>query len=406
MATASPGRRFRLLAIGSGAALAAIAALAILELPAVAYRHNDFAQYYAGARAVAAGGSPYGDAFWSILDSLGSRALFASAYGTVSKTGLTTPYPLWVFVVLIPIGVLPFAAAAAAFLVAQVAALSFALGALARRLFVAIPRRETVLFLAIALAFQPVWLLVVGGNIAALVTAAFGGAFAAALAGRARLAGALLGACLVKPQVVALAAVVLLIALDAASRRRALVALAVVGGALGASAFAADASWFPDWWRNVVALQATTGSNASGWTIDRAFGGPRWTGPLAVSLAVAAFLGWWLLRRPRLPALTAAALPVSIFAAPHAWSYDASALLATIAVVLAGMQHLSNARRIAWLAALAVIAVALPWAAYAVAFRRAGEEWTALVVLLFFPLVALAERARPRPNDRSGASAP
>jgi hypothetical protein len=366
-----------------------------IDIPAATYRHNDFSQYYAGARAVATGRSPYDDAFWVVLRDIGSTALFAKPYATVGDTGLTTPYPLWVFALLSPMGLLPLAVAAPAFLMAQLTALLTALIAAARRLLPS-ARRERLVFAAIAATFQPLWLVVVGGNIAGLVAAGFIGAVAAALAGRPRLAGGLLAMCLLKPNVVVVAGAVILVALEPKARARALSGFVLVAAVLVAIAFAIDPSWPAPWWRNVTALQATTWSNATAWTIDRALGSPRWTAPLAVALALGSFVAWALMRRPAPSTLIAGAVPLSIFVAPHAWSYDAAPLLVTVAVLVAIVGRMAGVAGTLGLAVIFALAVALPWAAYALAFRRGGEEWTALAVLLFFPLVALADRLNAR----------
>jgi glycosyl transferase family 87 len=389
------GRRGRVISavaagvIAIGCFAGAVATSAAYGIPETTYRDNDFSQYYAGARALVSGRSPYGDAFWSEIEAIGGRALFAKPYATVADAGLTTPYPLFVFVLLAPIGALPLPIAASTFLMSQLSALVVALSAVGRRVLDA-SRGGALVFALIAVAFEPLWLVLTGGNLAGLVAAFFAGAVAAALGGRPRLAGALLGLCLVKPQAVLFAGAVMLVALDPASRRRAMGAFATVGVILVAAAFVVDPSWVGAWWRNVTALQATTGSNATAWTIDRALGTPRWTGPLAVLIALAGFVAWWRIARPKLAGLIAAAIPVSLFVAPHAWSYDGVILLVSVAVVLARLHGRIGVERWMRLALVLLVAVALPWAAYVLAVRRGGEEWTALLFLLFFALVAIA----------------
>ena len=382
------------LVLAVGCIAIAVGVLSASEIPAATYRDNDFSQYYAGGRAVAIGESPYGDTFWSVLREIDSKALFAKPYATIAVAGLTTPYPLWVFVLFAPLGLLPFALAASAFLMAQLVSLVAALVAIARRLVPGGP--AAIVFAAIAATFQPVWLIVVGGNLAGIVAAAFIGGVAAALSGRPRLAGGLIGLCLLKPTVVALAMVALLLGLEPQARRRALASFAVVAAALLAIAFASDPSWVAPWWRNLTALQSTSGSNATGWTIDRALAAPRWISPVAVALALASLVAWILARRPAASTLIAGAVPVSIFAAPHAWSYDAVPLLISVAVLVAIFARGGGTARALGLTSVGVLAIVVPWAAYALAFRRGGEEWTALVILAFFPLVVLADRLAGR----------
>ena len=395
-ASASPRlRAAAVLVLALGAVAAAVTILSASDIPAGTYRDNDFSQYYAGARAVAMGRSPYGETFWAVLREIGGKALFAKPYATVPEAGLTVAYPLWVFVLLAPMGVLPLALAASAFLMAQLAGIVAALVAIARRLLSGVSGGALV-FAVVAAAFQPLWLILVGGNLAGIVAAAFIGGVAAALSGRPRLAGGLLGLCLLKPHVVALAVLALLLGLDPRARRRALASFAVVAIVLIAIAFASDPSWVAPWWRNLTALQSTSGSNATGWTIDRAVDAPRWTSPVAVAIVLGSFVVWVRARRPASATMIAAATPVSIFAAPHAWSYDAVPLLLSVAVLIAIFGRIGGRARALGLAAIGALAIVGLWAAYALAFRRGGEEWTAVAILAFFPLVVLADTLQRR----------
>ena len=155
-----------------------------------------------------------------------------------------------------------------------------------------------------------------------------------------------------------------------------------------------------EWIGSVLDLQGTSGSNATVWTIGRVLpGGPLVAGGLAL-LAVAAFLAWWRIRRPDPATVVAASVPASLFVAPHGWSYDGTLLLLTLAAILGAAGSLAGARRVAVLIIVAATAVAVPWALYAVALARGGEEWSALTPVLFFAVLAVTPPRAAVPPSR------
>ncbi len=197
------------------------------------------------------------------------------------------PYPLWTILVLVPLGVLPFAVAAPVWLIGQLAALALALLALGRRLFAG-HRREVVLFVGLALAFEPTWLLVGGGNMTGLLAAGFAGALAAQLAGKPFVAGVLLGLLVVKPHLFLVSGPVFVLA--ATGRRRVVAGAALVVGVLVTTSFALRPGWLAEWQGTATALQSSAGSNATVWTADRAVGG----GPVAAVAFAGAVLATFL----------------------------------------------------------------------------------------------------------------
>jgi hypothetical protein len=372
-------------------AAAAVAALAAIGWPARGYLNSDFMQYYAGSRALIEGASPYDLAWWTAFhERAGSLVAAGPPHGGDPATDWTTPYPLSTFIVFLPIALFPFGVAAPLFAVLQIAAVLAAAAVLSRTLLPD-PRRGAPVALALVAASEPLWVLTVGGNLTGLVAAAFASALAALAARRAVLAGALLSLCLLKPHILALAAVALFVAAPA-DRRRPL----VIGGLAGAlvlivPAFALRPGWVPDWLRAAGRLQDTSFSNASGWTIMRPFT-PEFVLPSAVVVAacLVALAAWWWRRRPDLPSLVAGALPVSVLVAPHAWTYDYVVLVPT-AVVGVAIAAASRARPVA-AAALAAIVVLVPWALYIVAFARNGEDLSAWLLVAAEALVIILVR--------------
>ena len=106
-------------------------------------------------------------------------------------------------------------------------------------------------------------------------------------------------------------------------------------------------------------------------------------------LAVAVVVG----RRPLgRVAFAALALPLSIFAMPHIWSYDFLALAFPWAVALSLSDRMAGARRPVMLAVTVAVACLMPWSLFALGISRGQEHWSALVPIATALLVALAHR--------------
>lgn len=376
------------------AIVSSLALLAVLGWPATNYRDNDFFQFWAAPHALLEGASPYDIDWWrDFRERYPSRDLERSPL-----SGTASPYPLWTHVLLLPLALLPFEIAAPVWLVAQLLAIALGVAALRRGILRTAPARDGILLAGLALAFQPAWLTAGGGNLSGFLFAVSAGALGAALAGRATLAGALAALVAVKPHSFIVSVPALAIG-PARGRARFLVGGAAVGVPLLAIALAFRPDWIGEWLANARALQLSTGSNATGWTLDRALplGGP-WLPMVAEVAVAAAWLAWIRARRPALALLYGAAVPLSLFVAPHGWSYDQLQLLVTAAVILERLAALDEPRRLVGLAALYAILGVVPWFLYALAFERGGEEWSALVPLLalglLVPIDALAGARR------------
>ncbi|MDQ6858201.1 MAG: glycosyltransferase 87 family protein [Chloroflexota bacterium] len=99
-------------------------------------------------------------------------------------------YPPHNALIFLPLALLPLSYAAAFWLVAQLIAVAVACLALARRIS---DRAGRLLFLATAAAFQPVWLLAVGGNVTGFLFGALAAAYLAAVDRRPSAAARFLG---------------------------------------------------------------------------------------------------------------------------------------------------------------------------------------------------------------------
>ncbi|MBI4571204.1 MAG: DUF2029 domain-containing protein [Chloroflexi bacterium] len=402
--------RSRTVALAIAAAGILVAILTMTEWPARDYRHGDLFQYWAGAHALLEGADPYDLAWWIDFHARsGSRALTVVPQ-PAEGPAWTTAYPLWTLVAFVPFALLPFALASALWLVAQMAAVAAGVVALMRTCLRTAPRRDGAVLVGLAVAFQPLWLLPGNGNITGFLFGALVGAMA--LRARPGWAGALLGALVLKPQSVVVAAVAILCGAKAAARWRMVLGGAVVVSALVALAFVLRPGWVEGWIRMLVALQRSMGSNATLWTLGRATG----IAPLSVIAPLAfvlTLLVWSWARRPAPLLLLAAAVPVSVAVAPHGWTYDQLHLLITAAVVVEVLSRAPAEKRAIGLVALAATAVALPWLLYVVAVGRDTEDWSALVPVSMFALVVACDRLagtsagrhamRPPPPERPRA---
>ena len=362
-------------------ALAATIALSAADIPGAAYRHSDFFQFWAAPRLILEGADPYDPADWAGLYARETTAPVA----TLSVTGRYV-YPLWVALLLLPLGALPLGVAAAGWLVAQLATVALALRAL-----VALSgggRRETLLLFGFAAGSQPLWLLVGGGNLTGFLLGLFVASLAAALARRPLRAGIALGLLAVKPHPLGVAVLALL--LVARDRVRLVVAAGIVVTALLVASLALDTAWVGKWLSAAFDLQGTTGSNATAWTIGRAIPLP-FAAPLLAAASLVALVAWWR-SRPEPFLRIAGAIPVSVFVAPHGWSYDHLFLFVTLAAILACLARVAGPRRLIGQVLTAAAAGPLPWLLYGTAIARHGEEWSAITPLIFFGLLVLADR--------------
>lgn len=383
-------------------AFAAVGILAAIGWPGRDYRSGDFFQYYAGAAALASGASPYDVHWWVDFSAREvSTALHQPPQPPSGDPAWTTPYPLYLFVATFPLALMPLDLAAAVWLVAQVACVIAGLVFVGRGVLVD-PRRDAPVLGAIALGFQPLWLLPGGGNLTGFLFGAVAGAVGMTLRGRPIAAGALLAACCVKPQSLIVAAIAVFLATRARDRPRLVAGGALIGVPLLVIAFALQPNWVEGWLAAASALQQTRFSNATGWTIDRIVSGtPTATAPIAVALVIAILGLWWWRVRPVPLWAIAAALPVSVFAAPHGWTYEQLYLLISAAMIVAAVAETSPRTRAIMLGALAVVFGPVPWALYVWDLSRNGEEPSAVVPILVFGVVLLAHRVTaPRSRFR------
>lgn len=359
---------------------------AALTWSADRYRDYDFIGFRLGSRALLMGADPYDVATWLALHrDEGSRGF------AILPPNTGFGYPLTTAVVFAPFALLPLTLAAPLWLATQVALALAALAALGRRLFPTTLRRDLVLLVLIAASSPPVWALVRDGNLGGFELAIPAGAIALLLGGRPFAAGAVAGLVVAKPHLYLVAIPVLLLALPRQTALRTVAGAAASAGPILALSFLLRPGWVSEW-------LGPLGSIAS-YPVGRAtvFGlfppGLRWLA-WAVVPAIIVACAWWIRRsRPAFPFVAAVVLPLSLLAAPYAWSEDQGILFVSAAVTIALAAQLADVPRAKVLALLALAVVALPWLRAAVS---GGEQvWGALTPLAVIAVLVVAARQPP-----------
>ena len=372
------------------ALLAVVVVLALVGWPASQYRHNDFAGFWVGSRMLLDGADPYDfEPFLAMHRAIGSQGL------AINPPGTAYGYPLTAALVFSPFALLPVEIAAPLWLVTQVALASVALVLLGRQLFPTTFRRDMVALFGIGAACQPAWLLAAGGNLGGYLLAITAASSALLIAGRPFVAGAIAGLLIVKPHPLLAALLIVALALPRRDALRALAGAAAVAGPILLVTLALRAAWIGEF---LLPFTRIAGAPVPRSTL---FGlVPSELRALAIVIAiaiVAAAVAWARLRRPALPLVIAAAVPVSLFVIPYGWSYDHLVMLVSAAVILALVADAPPQRRTAVLTALAVVFVLFTWTLFSIAFERGNEALSALTPLAVLALVYVANRMRETP---------
>lgn len=396
---------------GVPAALAAMAAaavivtggLAALGWPADRYRDNDFAGFYLGARAVLEGLDPYHLPTWLALhDRIGSAGL------EIVPRGSAFGYPLVTAVAFAPIGLLPIALAAPAWLVTQAALALVALIAFGRQVLGPTARRDLPLVIALAAGSQPAWVLAEGGNIGGFLLAFVAGALALLLAGRPWAAGLVLGLLVVKPHLFLLFVPLLLLFLLLSVGRGAAARLAAGGlisaGGLLALSFVLRPGWPAEWLGPVGRIGSAPVGRANAYGVMPH--DARWLGLLIVA-ALLIGLGIWVRRRPLgLAGRAVGALAISLIASPYGWSYDQLVLATAAAVGIGYAATLGPGPRLRALILLILVTVLLPWLLYVLAFSNGEEAWSAIAPIALLGTLMILSSAVPSVSAARWTRAP
>ena len=375
-----------------------LAAGAVAARSNLYYQATDFFCLYHGARSLAVGHDPYDETWWKevtggLYPDPGGRLVPSSCPGRYG-------YPLWTAVVMVPIGALPIELAASVWMAISFGA-AFA-GAWWAWLAVRGPARLAPLFGILLVTAQPLWLLVIYGQITGVMLG-LAGLFALLVARGRSAAGAALSGLALKPQIVGLA--IPAIALRALVRRRWRLLAVVVGTAVAMVLVPMlfVPGWVFEWLDELLVRRARVAVFLpTAWGLAADVFGNAAVGALLV--AAVAIGCWFIVWRSHVDdvGLFSLTLPLSLFATPYAWSYDFLVLFVSYAFVLARAGGAPPRQRM-WLT-IAAVALAGPvqWLLYTVAFARGNETLSAAVTAATALLVAAALRVR---SSRAGISA-
>jgi len=389
----------RELVVATAGTVVGTAALAALGWPAVSYRHEDFASFWVMGRMLLDGGDQYDfPTYLAAHQAIGSRAL------TIVIPNTASFYPLTTALVFVPIALLPIPLSAPLWLVSQTVVGLWALIAFARRLIpAALLRRDLPVIIALAAFSQPAWRNAEGGNMGGLVIGIAASSLALLLGGRYALAGAVAGLLVIKPHPLLIAMPLVLLALPRPAAVRTASSALAVGGAITLVSIALRPGWIGELLAELDRISAYAVNTRQATLFGLLGPDLRWLSWLAVAGTIVAFVVW-LRARPALPVVIGAAVCVSLFCVPYAFSYDQVLLAVPAAVAVACVANAMPSARAAALAALAIAFVLLPWICYALAFQRGDESLNARAPLAILVALALAARIRGRDGDVSTAS--
>lgn len=353
------------------------------------YRTTDFFCFYEGARFVVERRDPYDLELWRAAIS----GEFREPLGGTGSSSCGAPYayPLWTAFALVPFGALPLEAAAVAW--ATLAIAGAAGGSLLAWRAVNGPASLALVFGVIVVFAQPFWILLISGQMAGLLLLLLGVLVWALRESRPRAGGTALALLALKPHLILLLAPAVIARSPRSERSRLIGTCLGVLGTLVALSVALQPEWPLAWLSNVGvprAAIATLLPTAWGFAADM-LGSALW-GAVLIVLVVAGMAA--LLRGgPRGQVeLAIAAIPVSLFAAPHAWSYDFLLLSPCWALILTVAGRQSAPTRIALLFSLLCVASIGPWLLYGYAFTRGVETASAVIPAATALLVAAALR--------------
>lgn len=368
-------------------AVLVIVAGAVAAAWSLYYQTSDFFCLWNGARALTTGMDPYDEVVWRAA----TGGLYPDPRGGLISSSCAGrfAYPLWTAVALAPFGVLPLEVAASLWA-------SLAIGATLAGTWLAVraaavPTHLVPLLLVLVAFSQPFWLLLVSGQISGVMLALAGAVAWATIRGRDGVAGAALAGIALKPQVGALFVPLMLVRALATSRRRFVLSSLGVGALLFSISVAVAPRW-PVEWADEVLIQRTRVITLlpTAWGLAADLTGAPMLGLVLVALMALAV--WAIARSDAFRGLpfVGIALSLSLFAAPHLWSYDFLVLVVPWAVTLGLVGRAAGVARVLLLSGVVACASLLPWALYAVAFTRGGETLSAVIPAATALLLAAA----------------
>lgn len=383
----TPARRADIAFIGTICAAAiALVLFGVLQRRLEMIGGDDFSRIWAGPRAVIIGADPYEPASWVAT----ARALGTLAPDTAVQV---YPYPPWVTVALLPLGLLPLPAASLLWLIASLGAGIVGLRALLREYLPGRPGAHAVAAATLLLSWVGLLTLIIGqwgflliGVICAIAVSL--------RRGRPIWAGLAAVALAAKPQLFVFTAPALALHAAWPSRSRGILreGLRFIGVAVGVVALLVAVSWaaLPSWWPNWLrfAGSALAPDSDTVPALLRTIGGDGvlWAAPIPLL----ALLAIGLCFHPRSEAWLPVWLALSSAGALYSNSYDQ--ILLIVPVVMASGVAVRRSRRASAivLGLGAFVLVGVTPLMYEIALRRHSETLGVLVPLAIFSLVVVA----------------
>jgi hypothetical protein len=272
-----------------------------------------------------------------------------------------------------------------------VSLLAVAIGSAASWRAVGGARNGLPLFVTLVVTAQPLWLLVIYGQITGVMLGLVGllGLFLARL--KDVPAGIALGLLVLKPQIAGAFAPVVFLRSFRDRPRFALASLLTLA-VLAIASLIVSPGWPLEWLGELGGRRLrVAGLLPTSWGLSADLFGTQAVAPVLIAALV---VGVALIVRRMPDHLESAAivLPISLFASPYAWSYDHLVLVFPWALCVATASRLAGSARGGLLIATALVGAILPWCLYAIAFTRGQETLNALIPALTALLVAAAIR--------------
>jgi hypothetical protein len=373
-------------AVTAGVCLLALVAFGVVGRRLEMIGGDDFSRIWAGPRAVVLGHDPYDPATWPAT---------AQALGTLAPdTAIQVyPYPPWVVLVLLPLGLLPLPVASLVWLISSLIAGIAGLRTLLREYLPGRPGAHALAAAMLLVSWVGLLTLIIGQWGFLLVGALC--AIAVSLRSRRPIAAGLAAVALAaKPQLFGFTAPALALHAAWPVRGRDLQrdGLRFVGVAVGAGALllAASSLVLPSWWPNWLRFAGSTLTPDSD-TIPAlllAVGGDG--GLRAAPLALLALVAIGLCFHPRSEAWLPVWFALSSAGVLYSNSYDQ--LLLVVPIVMASGVAVGRSRRASWvvLGLGAFVLLVVTPLMYELALRRHSETYGVLVPLAVVAVIVVA----------------
>jgi len=384
---ASPARRADIaFAVTVGLCLLALLASGVIGKRLEMIGHDDFSRIWAGPRAVILGHDPYDPASWPAT---------AQALGTLAPdTAIPVyPYPLWVVLVLLPIGLVPLPVAALLWLVASLTAAITGLHALLREYLPERPGAHALAGATLLLSWVGL-LCLIGGQFAFMLIGVLSAIVVCLRSGRFGAAGVAAAALAAKPQLFVFSAPALALHALWPARGRVIArdGLRFVAVAVGVFAvpfvlsFVVRPGWFPEWLRFAGSALIPDSDTIPALLLTVGGEGALRLAPIALLVLIAIGLCF----HPRSDAWLPVWLALSSAGVLYSNSYDH--ILLIVPIVMASGVAAHRSRLASWivLGLGALVLLVVTPLMYQLALMRHSETYGVLVPLAVLAIIVIA----------------